>query len=316
MAIKLGSGGGGSEINDIKPINTTELLHTDAEGNKWLRQGYLDTDTTTYPAPATVRKTVGEWDGVLNFSSGSVPEGICFDGTYYWIVELTGDTLQKLNASTFAVIGTYYITNYVSNPKSVCYDSVADELYVIGTTNNNRIARFNMSGTYVGNRFDARFLSNTGAGLSSTLASGITTDGTYVYTSHSGTWGGKNSLAKWNMAGVLQERIELPPVITLIQDVQIFDGNIWVFGSSPNALYSIDATTYRWNGDAMHTRRYDYTSDAFVFHGTTCIICTATGQPYYLKHPYVTGVGLGRMEMPQGTTTSNGGLQVNYARIK
>ena len=28
-------GGGGSEINDIKPINSTDLLYTDAEGNKW-----------------------------------------------------------------------------------------------------------------------------------------------------------------------------------------------------------------------------------------------------------------------------------------
>jgi hypothetical protein len=316
MAIKLGSGGGGSEINDIKPINTTELLHTDAEGNKWLRQGYLDTDTTTYPAPATVRKTIGEWDGVLNYSSGVKPEGICFDGTYYWIVELTGDTLQKLNASTFAVIGTFYITNYVSNPKSVCYDSVANELYVIGTTNLNRIARFNMSGTYVGNRFDARFYSNTGTTLSSSTATGITTDGTYIYTSHSSIPMAKHSLAKWNMAGVLQERIELPLVATTIMDVQLFDGNIWLFGNTPNALFSIDATTHIWNGDSMGTRRYDYTSSAFVFQGTTCVICTATSQPYYLKHPYVTGVGLGRMELPVSSTSTSGGLQVNYTRIK
>ncbi len=314
----IGGGGGGSEINDIKPINSTDLLYTDTEGNKWLRQGYLDTDTTTYPSPATVRKTVGEWDGVLHYSASDIAEGICFDGTYYWIVANATDELIKLNGTTFAQIASYSIGSQQNNPRSVCFDSTANELYVIGTSNNNRISRYNTSGTHLGTLFDARFLSTTGSGLSSANAYGITTDGTYVYTAHNQNYNAKGFLAKWNMSGVLQERIELPAVGVRINDVQIFDGNIWVISDYPDALFSIDATTHIWNGDSFSLMRYEQSSHTFIFHDNTFVLPTSTSQPYYLKHPYVTGVGLGRMELPLdgGGDSSDGGKQINYTRIK
>ena len=316
-------GGGGSEINDIKPINTTELLHTDAEGNKWLRQGYLDTDTTTYPSPATVRKTVGEWDGDIYYSGASAAQGLTFDGTSYWMVVYGSSTsyLKKLNATTFAEEQSVTIssTSRQNKVNGVCWDSTNSELLLIGTANNNRIDRYNNSGTYLGTLFDAKFYSSTVTTtvLSSVAASGVTTDGTYVYTSHNGSSMAKGFLAKWSMAGVLQERIELPSAGNSVNDLQLFDGNIWVIFDNPNVLISIDATTHIWNGDSFDISRYDQSPNTFCFHDTTCVIATAVSQPYYLKHPYVTGVGLGRMEIPgQSASFSDGGKQINYARIK
>lgn len=310
-------GGGGSEINDIKPINSTDLLYTDAEGNKWLRQGYLDTDTTTYPAPATVRKTIGEWDGTIYYSTSNIAEGLTFDGTNYWIVVNANDTLRKLDGTTFAEIASYNIS-IQTNPKGVCWDSTNSELLVIGTASNNRIVRYNSSGSYLGTLFDALFRSSTTSQLSSVNSSGITTDGTYVYTSHNHTYMAKNLLAKWSMAGVLQERIELPAIGSNVVDLQLFDGNIWVMYDNPDVMISIDATTHIWNGDSFSVGRYDTQPNTFCFHGTTCVIPTALSQPYYLKHPYVTGVGLGRMEVPVDAhgDQSDGGKQINYTRIK
>ena len=317
-------GGGGSEINDIKPINSTDLLYTDAEGNKWLRQGYLDTDTTTYPSPATVRKTIGEWDGTSYYSSNNIAEGITFDGTNYWMVVFGSSTsyLQKLNATTFAVAQTVTLSNSNLQNKTtgICWDSTNSELLIIGQANNNRIVRYNTNGTAIGTLFDCIFRSSTNSQLSSLNASGITTDGTYVYTSHNLNYNAKAWLAKWSMAGVLQERIELPSVGSNVLDLQLFDGNIWVMFENPEVMISIDATTHIWNGDSFAIGRYDYNPNTFCFHDTTCVIPTATSQPHYLKHPYITGVGLGRMEVPQSGGTqgynSDGGKQINYTRIK
>jgi len=314
-------GGGGSEINDIKPINTTDLLYTDAEGNKWLRQGYLDTDTTTYPAPATVRKTVGEWDGIIYYSTSSLPKGLTFDGTNYWTVIYGSSTsyLKKLNATTFAEEQsvTMNITARQNKARGICWDSTNSQLLIIGNANNNRIIKHNSNGAYTGILFDALFRSASNSALSSVNATGITTDGTYVYTAHNQPYMAKGLLAKWSMAGVLQERIELPSVGQYIVDLQLFDGNIWVMYDTPNVLISIDATTLIWNGDAFDMSRYDQTVNTFCFHDTTCVIPTNTSQPYYLKHPYITGVGLGRMENPAVSTDSgDGGKQINYTRIK
>lgn len=314
-------GGGGSEINDIKPINTTDLLHTDAEGNKWLRQGYLDTDTTTYPAPATVRKTIGEWDGTIYYSSNTIPLGLTFDGTNYWIVASGGSTssyLKKLNGTTFAEEQSVSITGSTRQrtARGVCWDSTNSELLVIGTNYNSVIDRYNTSGTYLGQKFMARFASSTGTYMASTYGSGITTDGTYIYTCHNNNTMAQSWLAKWSMAGVLQQRIELPSVGTSIKDLQLFDGNIYVLYDGPDVIISLDATTYRWNGDSYGITRIDGTTHTFCFHGTTFVMVTAGGQPYFLKHPYVTGVGLGRMETAGTIYQSSAGTQVNYTRIK
>ena len=317
-------GGGGSEINDIKPINSTDLLYTDAEGNKWLRQGYLDTDTTTYPAPATVRKTIGEWDGTIYYSGGNIPEGLTFDGTNYWIVVYGSSTsyLKKLNGTTFAEEQSVTITGSTRQrgAKGVCWDSTNSELLVIGTNYNSVIDRYNTSGTYLGQKFMARFANADGGYMASSYASGITTDGTYIYTCHNNNTMAQNWLAKWSMAGVLQERIELPSVGSNVLDLQLFDGNIWVMVENPEVMISIDATTHIWNGDSFAIGRYDYNPNTFCFHDTTCVIPTSTSQPVYLKHPYITGVGLGRMEVPQSGSTqgynSDGGKQINYTRIK
>jgi len=314
-------GGGGSEINDIKPINSTDLLYTDAEGNKWLRQGYLDTDTTTYPAPATVRKTIGEWDGTIYYSSGTIPEGLTFDGTNYWIVSYGGSTssnLKKLNGTTFAEEASYSITASTRQrtAKGVCWDSTNSELLVIGTNYNSVIDRYNTSGTYLGQKFMARFANADGGYMTSTYASGITTDGTYIYTCHNNNTMAQNYLAKWSMAGVLQQRIELPSVGVSVNDLQLFDGNIYVLYDGPDVIISLDATTYRWNGDSYGITRIDQSPNTFCFHDTTFVMATAGGQPYYLKHPYVTGVGLGRMEAAGSVYQSSAGAIVNYTRIK
>lgn len=317
----IGGGGGGSEINDIKPINTTDLLHTDAEGNKWLREGYLDTDTTTYPAPATVRKNVGEWDGIPNYVNSDIVESLTFDGTSYWYLVYGSSTsyLKKLNATTFVIERTVTISSSTRQNKArgICYDSTNNWLLVYGNANYGRIDKYSTStGTYLGTLFDAKFRSQANSILSSTYGSGITTDGTYIYTSHNSTNMVKGLLAKWSMAGVLLDRIELPPITRDVNDIQFFDGNIWVVGDNPECLFSIDATTYIWNGDSFDLSRYDTTLHTFAFHGTTCVIPTTLAQPYYLKHPYVTGVGLGRMETPKIYGNGATGKMINYTRIK
>ena len=41
-------GGGGSEVNDTKYINSRTALITTESGEKWLQSGTLSTDTATY----------------------------------------------------------------------------------------------------------------------------------------------------------------------------------------------------------------------------------------------------------------------------
>ena len=49
MAITLGGASGGSEINDNKVINSLATLITTESGEKWLRSGTLDANTSAYP---------------------------------------------------------------------------------------------------------------------------------------------------------------------------------------------------------------------------------------------------------------------------
>ena len=51
-------GGGGSEIGDIKPIHTDDILHINENDEHWLRTGHVEDDIASYPDAKTTTSII------------------------------------------------------------------------------------------------------------------------------------------------------------------------------------------------------------------------------------------------------------------
>ena len=160
-------GGGGSEINDNKVINSAASLITTASGEKWLQSGTLSTATSTYPN-ATNALTAMTLGSVAHSTSSQItnPRGLLWDGSYFWAVATNSPRgIYKYNAN-----GTYanvYIA--LSNVNLNVHDLTTDgtNIYVLWQATNGsdeQVTQHTMAGVATGTSFTLA----TGASLKAT----------------------------------------------------------------------------------------------------------------------------------------------------
>jgi len=165
----ISSGGGGSEINDQKFINSTANLITTESGEVWLKGGVTETDLTTYPdATATLAYSgftfsVGAQDGE--------PQGVTSDGTYLWVIGSNSGAVYK-----YSMAGVYQNVSFSvgsqtgGNIDDVMWDG--SHFWVVSNSN-DAVYKYNASGVYQNVSFSVA--SQMG------VPRGIAWDGTYFY---------------------------------------------------------------------------------------------------------------------------------------
>ena len=193
-------GGGGSEINDNKVINSGASLITTESGEKWLQSGTLSTATSTYPN-ATDSLTAMTLGSVAHSTSSQItnPRGLLWDGSYFWAVATNEPRgLYKYNAD-----GTYanvYIT--LSNVYLNIYDLTTDgtNIYVVSQSSSNSanetVTQHTMAGVATGTSFELA----TGSGF---YTRGIAYFDNHFYIIEQDSGGSHiQSIQKFTMAGV------------------------------------------------------------------------------------------------------------------
>ena len=192
-------GGGGSEINDNKVINSDASLITTESGEKWLQSGTLSTATSTYPnaRDSLTAMTLGS---VAHSTSSQItnPRGLLWDGSYFWAVATNSPRgIYKYNAN-----GTYanvYIA--LSNVNLNVYDLTTDgtNIYVVSqATNGNdeQVTQHTMAGVATGTSFTLA----TGTGF---FTRGIAYFDNHFYIIQQDSGGAyTQSILKYTMAGV------------------------------------------------------------------------------------------------------------------
>jgi hypothetical protein len=146
MAIKLGAGGGGSNVNDVRFINNSANLITTESGEVWLKGGVTETDLTTYPdATAGLAYAGTTFSTAAQATSVDGESDIGWDGTYFWLLERGNARVYKYNAS-----GVYQGSNfsvYAQDPQPMGIVCVGSDFYISGETN-HKISKYNSSGVF------------------------------------------------------------------------------------------------------------------------------------------------------------------------
>ena len=140
-------GGGGSEINDQKFINSTTNLITTESGEKWLKSGVTETSVASYPDASTVISSIA--NGSFNFTVTSAPKGIVAIGSDIWI--LYASSMQKFaNTGGSALITISSLGGSETDARALGYDGT--HLYVVGGQY-NWVAKYTTAGVYTNTSF-------------------------------------------------------------------------------------------------------------------------------------------------------------------
>ena len=143
----IGGGGGGSEINDQKFINSTTNLITTESGEKWLKSGVTETSVASYPDASTVISSIA--DGSSPFVVTSAPKGIVAIGSDIWI--LYASSMQKFaNTGGSALITISSLGGSETDARALGYDGT--HLYVVGGQY-NWVAKYTTAGVYTNTSF-------------------------------------------------------------------------------------------------------------------------------------------------------------------
>ena len=137
-------GGGGSEINDNKVINSGASLITTASGEKWLQSGTLSTATSTYPdatsLPSGATYTNTNW--YVGFQA-ALPSGITWDGSFFYVCDRTyNGFVYKYNSS-----GVYQNTSFTSNGGENMGLTWDGTYFYMGNSDGGQVYRYNSSWT-------------------------------------------------------------------------------------------------------------------------------------------------------------------------
>ena len=142
----ISSGGGGSEINDNKVINSAASLITTESGEKWLRSGTLDGNTSAYPNATSLLSSATYTS--TNWSVASqitIASGITFDGTFFWVCDrIPNNNVYKYNASG-AYQGVSFATSGNSENNGIFWNG--SHFYIAGSNSGGNIKRYSASGT-------------------------------------------------------------------------------------------------------------------------------------------------------------------------
>lgn len=143
----ISSGGGGSEVNDQKFINSATNLITTESGEKWLKSGVTETSVASYPDASTVISSIA--NGSFNFTVTSAPKGIVAIGSDIWI--LYASSMQKFaNTGGSALITISSLGGSENDARALGYDGT--HLYVVGDQS-NWVAKYTTAGVYTNTSF-------------------------------------------------------------------------------------------------------------------------------------------------------------------
>lgn len=164
-------------ISDISEANIMDMFNKIVDAINDLQRG----------TEIKVHYTGISFDVSSEMATG--PQGICWDGTYYWIVcdEAANDKVYKYNEAGVYQTVNFDVSSEDTTPRAICWDGTF--FWVVGS-DNDRAYKYNAAGVYQSSYID---LSGEG-----TAPNGITWDGTYFWTSDNV----QRKLFKYTSAGV------------------------------------------------------------------------------------------------------------------
>ena len=169
MAIKLGGGGGSaSQINEVVLLNDTADLVTLSDGRKYLKGGVFETTLTTYPDASVFFQHLG-----TRFSVGSqetIPQGITWDGTHFWVVGSYTDAVYKYTSAGVYTGTSFSVGSQEGNPLDITWDGT--HFWVVGNSTDT-VYKYTSAGFYTGTSFSVASQENN--------PQGITWDGTHFW---------------------------------------------------------------------------------------------------------------------------------------
>jgi len=130
MAIKLGGGSAGADINEYRFFADRGDSFTDSNGFVWLKKGARTLDATTYPDAlafgAAVSKSA-DYKSENEFSSGNYtnPEGLCVDEDLAWVIGRNGRSPYQHQNYSYQHISSDtnfqgYVPNYQTSDYFLC----------------------------------------------------------------------------------------------------------------------------------------------------------------------------------------------------
>ena len=283
----ISSGGGGSEINDQKFINSTANLITTESGEKWLKSGVTETSLSSYPDASTVISSIA--NGSFNFTVTSAPKGILAIGSDIWI--LYAGTMQKFANTGGSAIVTISLSG-IDDARALGYDGT--HILVVESNSEGWIARYTTAGVYAGTYID----------LSSQTTSprSAAWDGTHIHVSNYAN----NTVYKYTQAGVYSGQSYGVQVSGCF--LTVADGNIYamrpdstidkfsttgsfinvlstasfvsgILGNASNTGIAYDGSNF-WITNTPNQRAYKFTTTKVV--GITSSLAEA-GSPLYAR---------------------------------
>jgi len=186
MAIKLGGGGGSaSQIDEIVFLNNTADTVTLADGRVYLKGGVIETNLSTYPLADSNYKPTSNFSVAAQDTN---PNGITWDGTYYWVVGQTTYRVYKYNAAGVYQSVSFSVSAQETNLKDIVWDGTY--FWVIGSAS-DAVYKYNAAGVYQSVTWSVSAQTSN--------PYGITWDGTYFWVSDV-----SGNIYKYNSAGVYQ----------------------------------------------------------------------------------------------------------------
>jgi|TARA_R110002167_G_scaffold2435_1_gene12361 hypothetical protein len=289
MAINLGVRKD-SEVNETININSSENLITLADGRVYLKGGVTETDLTTYPDATAGFAYTGTSFTTQDAGSANNPEGITWDGTYFWVLNYPDSgfnaRIYKYNAA--GVYQNVYLQTNQNYPQDLVWDGT-----YFWVMNSGVVYKYNSSGTYQNVSWNAGF----------STATGIAWDGTYFWVTDNGS----DKVYKFNSSGVYQSV------------------NFSLQGASPQAI-TWDGT-YFWTLDNGTDLVYKYNA-SFVYQNVSFSIGSQTTEPRGLVSVGAALWALGsstdtafKYQNQIGVNTNGSASQIaeglqNYVRIK
>jgi hypothetical protein len=225
MAIKLGSGGSASQVNEIITLNNTASTVTLSDGRVYLKGGVFETNVSAYPLAPASRKAAGLSFSVLAQSPN--PTGVTWDGSYFWVCH-SGSFVQKYSAT--GVYQSQFAVNAQmgTSAEDIVWDGSA---FWIMSALYDGVYKYNASGV---------FQYSFGVGSYTNTPTGMAWDGTYFYVLSNAS--GYN-VYKYNSGGVYQSVAFSVAAQTTNPQSITWDGtSFWVLSAYGNEVFQYNSS--------------------------------------------------------------------------
>lgn len=277
-------------VGSVKPLYVDDVdgIHTPLSGEQWLKTGYISTDIITYPDAKQGFSTGGVYSGTSWTTVGGNPQGIAWDGTFFYVLDDSGNKVYKFDSA-----GTP-VTNWTAGTAvwvaMAWTGSDLVGLYVTGGV--SHLVTLNDGGGYT-------YINNLGID-----SDALTSDGTYLYAFNNTT----ESVHKFTMVGVSTGTpVSISAQLTDAQGfawdgtyfyaasmagiVHQFNSDWSPTGESFSTVTQTDTTVVGLTYDGTHLVTTNYSNDTAHFYSgwvpyigiLTAEFDESTGLPIYLK---------------------------------